>query len=75
LRPDAPTRTEPVLRVGVNQLRTPNVAVIAAACGFGAIYINLEHNPTSLHTAAGVSASPRMSRTMPRAFLIATRRA
>jgi 2-keto-3-deoxy-L-rhamnonate aldolase RhmA len=39
---------------GVNQLRTPNIATIAAACGFGAVYIDIEHNPTSLETAAGV---------------------
>ena len=45
---------ELVLCMGVNQLRTPNIAMIAAACGFDAIYIDLEHNPTSLETAAGV---------------------
>ena len=43
-----------VLCMGVNRLRTPNIAMIAAACGFDAIYIDLEHNPTSLETAAGV---------------------
>ncbi len=45
---------ELVLSMGVNQLRTPNVATIAAACGFDAIHIDLEHNPTSLECAAGV---------------------
>jgi 2-keto-3-deoxy-L-rhamnonate aldolase RhmA len=45
---------ELVLCMGVNQLRSPNIAMIAAACGFDAIYIDLEHNPTSLETAAGV---------------------
>ncbi|HVB68399.1 MAG TPA: aldolase/citrate lyase family protein [Acetobacteraceae bacterium] len=45
---------ELVLCMGVNQLRTPNVALIAAACGFDAIYIDLEHNPTSLETAAAI---------------------
>jgi 2-keto-3-deoxy-L-rhamnonate aldolase RhmA len=44
---------ELVLCLGVKQLRTPNIAMIAAACGFDAIYIDLEHNPTSLETAAG----------------------
>ena len=39
---------------GVNQMRTPNIAMIAAACGFDAIYIDLEHNPTSLETAAAI---------------------
>jgi 2-keto-3-deoxy-L-rhamnonate aldolase RhmA len=43
-----------VLCFGVNQLRTPNVAMMAAACGFDALYIDLEHNPTSLETAAGI---------------------
>ena len=45
---------ELVLCLGVNQLRTPNIAMIAAACGFDAVYIDLEHNPTSLETAAAV---------------------
>src|SRR5271168_790453 len=44
---------ELVLCMGVNQLRSPNIAMIAAACGFDAVYIDLEHNPTSLETAAG----------------------
>lgn len=46
--------SELVLCMGVNQLRSPNIAMIAAACGFDAVYIDLEHNPTSLETAAGV---------------------
>src|SRR5258707_12358924 len=45
---------ELVLCMGVNQLRTPNIAMIAAACGFDAVYIDLEHNPTSLETAPAV---------------------
>ena len=45
---------ELVLVMGVNQLRSPNIAMITAACGFDAVYIDLEHNPTSLETAAGV---------------------
>ena len=45
---------ELVLVMGVNQLRAPNIAMISAACGFDAVYIDLEHNPTSLETAAGV---------------------
>ena len=40
--------------MGVYQMRTPNVAMIAAACGFDAIYIDLEHNPTSLEAAASI---------------------
>lgn len=46
---------ELVLCMGVNQMRTPNIALIAASCGFDAVYIDLEHNPTSLETAAAVS--------------------
>lgn len=38
--------------MGVNQARTPNIAMIAAAAGFDAIYVDLEHNPTSLETAS-----------------------
>src|SRR5947199_9671075 len=45
---------ELVLCMGVNQLRTPNIAMIAAACGFDAVYIDIEHDPTSLETAAAV---------------------
>jgi 2-keto-3-deoxy-L-rhamnonate aldolase RhmA len=45
---------ELVLCFGVNQLRTPNIAMIAASCGFDALYIDLEHNPTSLETAAAI---------------------
>src|SRR4029077_16977912 len=50
---------ELVLCMGVNQMRTPNVAMIAAACGFDAIYIDLEHNPTSLEAAAATLVAPR----------------
>jgi len=45
---------ELVLRMGVNQLRNADIAMIAAACGFDAFYIDLEHNPTSLETSDGV---------------------
>jgi 2-keto-3-deoxy-L-rhamnonate aldolase RhmA len=38
--------------LGVNQARTANIAMIAAAAGFDAIYIDLEHNPTSLETTS-----------------------
>jgi 2-keto-3-deoxy-L-rhamnonate aldolase RhmA len=42
------------LFMGVNQMRTPNIAMIAAACGSDGVYIDLEHNPTSLETAAAI---------------------
>ena len=45
---------ELVLCMGINQMRTPNITMIAAACGFGAIHIDLEHNPTSPETAAAI---------------------
>src|SRR3979409_1703015 len=45
---------ELVLLMGVNQMRTPNIAMIAASCGFDGVYIDLEHNPTSLETAAAI---------------------
>ncbi len=45
-------RNEMVLCFGVNQTRTANIAMMAASCGFDALYIDLEHNPTSLETAA-----------------------
>jgi 4-hydroxy-2-oxoheptanedioate aldolase len=35
-------------------MRTPNIATIAASCGFDGVYIDLEHNPTSLETAAAI---------------------
>src|SRR6201996_1108661 len=47
-------RNEVVLCFGVNQTRTANIAMMAASCGFDALYIDLEHNPTSLETAAGI---------------------
>lgn len=46
---------ELVLCMGVNQMRSPNIALLAAAAGFDAIYIDLEHNPTSLESAAAIS--------------------
>lgn len=48
------TAGELVLFMGVNQMRTPNIAMIAASCGFDGVYIDLEHNPTSLETAAAI---------------------
>jgi 2-keto-3-deoxy-L-rhamnonate aldolase RhmA len=77
---------ELVLCMAVNQLRTPNIAMIAAACGFDAVYIDLEHNPTSLETSAGVCVaassgsrrlpeSPHMIRTTRPGFSIAARKA
>jgi 2-keto-3-deoxy-L-rhamnonate aldolase RhmA len=40
------------LCMAVNQMRTADVALIAAACGFDAVFIDLEHAPTSLESAS-----------------------
>ena len=37
--------------------RTPDVPAIAAACGYDAVYVDLEHTSTSLETAAMLCAS------------------
>ena len=52
---------ELVLFMGVNQLRTPNIAMIAAARGFDGVYIDLEHNPASLETASATCERGRPS--------------
>jgi len=41
-----------VLCMGLRQARTPDICMIAAQCGFDAIYVDLEHSPTSLETAS-----------------------
>jgi len=41
-----------VLCMGLRQARTPDIVMIAAQCGFDAIYIDLEHSPTSLETTS-----------------------
>jgi 2-keto-3-deoxy-L-rhamnonate aldolase RhmA len=43
---------ELVLCMAVNQMRSAEVPMIAAACGFDAIFVDLEHSATSLETAA-----------------------
>jgi hypothetical protein len=48
---------ELVLCMGVNQMRTRNIAMIAAACG----YIDLEPNPTSIETAASICVTALVS--------------
>jgi hypothetical protein len=40
--------------LAINQMPSPNVAMIATARAFDVIYIDLEHNSTSLETAAGI---------------------
>ena len=45
---------ELVLCMAVNQMRSPDVAMMAANCGFDAIFLDLEHAPTSLESASRV---------------------
>jgi 4-hydroxy-2-oxoheptanedioate aldolase len=46
-----------VLCLALLNSRTPEVPGIAAACGYDAIYVDLEHTSTSLETAAMLCAS------------------
>ena len=46
-----------VLCMAVNQMRTAEAPVIAAACGFDAVFIDLEHSATSTETAAMIAVS------------------
>ncbi|MFI5507600.1 HpcH/HpaI aldolase/citrate lyase family protein [Mycobacterium sp. NPDC051804] len=46
-----------VLCLALLNARTPDVPAIAAACGYDAVYIDLEHTSTSLETAAMLCTS------------------
>jgi 2-keto-3-deoxy-L-rhamnonate aldolase RhmA len=48
---------ELVICLGINQMRSAEAPMIAAACGFDAIFIDLEHSATSLETAAMISVA------------------
>lgn len=43
-----------VLCMGLRQARTPDIAMIAAACGFDAVYVDMEHSPISADTTAAI---------------------
>lgn len=45
---------ELVLCMGLRQARTPDIAMIAAACGLDAIYVDMEHSPISVETTATI---------------------
>lgn len=45
---------ELVLCMAVNQMRSMEAPMIAARCGFDAIFVDLEHSATSLETAASI---------------------
>ncbi len=46
-----------VLCLALINARTPDVPAIAAACGYDAVYVDLEHTSTSLETASMLCAS------------------
>ena len=46
-----------MLCLALTNARTPDVPAIAAACGYDAVYVDLEHTSTSLETAAMLCAS------------------
>ncbi|WP_270938955.1 HpcH/HpaI aldolase family protein [Falsiroseomonas oryzae] len=43
-----------VLCMGVRQTRSVDIAQIAAACGFDALYLDLEHSPMGLETVSAI---------------------
>lgn len=43
---------ELVLCMGLRQARTVDVAMMAAACGFDAVYVDMEHSPVSFETVS-----------------------
>lgn len=45
---------ELVLCMAINQMRSTEAPMIAAECGFDAIFLDLEHSATSLETAASI---------------------
>jgi len=45
---------ELVLCMGLRQARSPDIAMIAAECGFDAIYADMQHSPMSLETASAI---------------------
>ncbi len=48
---------ELILCLSLSQARTVDIPMMAAACGFDAIYVDLEHTATSLETAAMLCAA------------------
>jgi len=43
-----------VLCMGLRQARSPDIAMIAAECGFDAIYADMQHSPLSLETVSAI---------------------
>ncbi len=46
-----------VLCMGLRQARSADIVMIAAACGFDSIYVDLQHSPLSLETASMLCAA------------------
>ena len=43
-----------VLCMGLRQARSPDIAMIAAECGFDAVYADMQHSPLSLETVSAI---------------------
>jgi len=43
-----------VLCMGLRQARSPDIALIAAECGFDAVYADMQHSPLSLETVSAI---------------------
>ena len=43
---------ELVLCMGLRQSRTADIAMMASSCGFDAIYVDMEHSPTTMETTS-----------------------
>lgn len=56
---------ELVLCMGLRQARTSDIAMIAAACGFDAIYVDMEHSPISLDTTSTLCSAALGARITP----------
>lgn len=48
---------ELVLCMGISQMRTADAPMIAAACGFDAIFVDIEHSPVSMPEASQMCVS------------------
>lgn len=48
---------ELVLCLGVSQMRTPDIALMAATCGFDAMFIEMEHGPMDLESASRIAVA------------------
>ena len=56
---------ELTLCMAISQMRSPDVAMIAAACGFDAIFVDLEHSPMSLESASGICVAALLAGVTP----------